>query len=140
MDIAIAGAHGQIARRLSRLLNDRGHHVRGIIRNPDQADDVRADGAEPVVLDLEKAEMLDVDGASAGCVAVSSAAGAGPGSGSPRKETVDFGAAVTLIHAAQRADVPRYVMVSAIGIDNPPTDDDVYSVYVRAKARADEAL
>ena len=53
MDVAIAGGHGQIARRLARLLANRGDRVRGLIRNPEHADDLRADGAEPVVCDLE---------------------------------------------------------------------------------------
>ena len=45
VDVAIAGGHGQIARRLARLLGDRGDRVRGLIRNPEHADDLRADGS-----------------------------------------------------------------------------------------------
>ena len=36
--------------------------------------------------------------------------------------------------------VDRYVMVSAMGTDDPPEGDDVFSVYLRAKARADRDL
>ena len=50
MDIVIAGGHGQIARRLATLLAARDDRVRGLIRNPDHAADLRADGSEPVVL------------------------------------------------------------------------------------------
>ena len=53
MDVVIAGGHGQIARRLGRLLAARGDRVRGIIRNPDHAADLEADGVEPVVADME---------------------------------------------------------------------------------------
>ncbi|MFD6308375.1 NAD(P)H-binding protein, partial [Streptomyces sp. NPDC060223] len=53
MRIVIAGGHGQIALRLERLLSARGDEVAGIIRKPEQSDDLRAVGAEPVVLDLE---------------------------------------------------------------------------------------
>ena len=42
MDVAIAGGHGQVARRLARLLANRGDRVRGLIRNPEHADDLRA--------------------------------------------------------------------------------------------------
>ena len=140
MDIAIAGAHGQIARRLTRLLTARGDRVRGIIRNDEQVEDVLSDGAEPVVLDLEYAIPANVAEAIHGCDAVVFAAGAGPGSGATRKETVDYGAAVKLLEAAQDAGVSRYVMVSAMGIDEPPDGDDVFSVYLRAKAKADEEL
>jgi uncharacterized protein YbjT (DUF2867 family) len=52
MRIAIAGAHGQIALRLTRLLVARGDAAVGLIRNPAHADDVRAAGAEPVLCDL----------------------------------------------------------------------------------------
>ena len=41
MRIVVAGAHGQIARRLGRLLSARGDTVVGLIRNPDHAADLR---------------------------------------------------------------------------------------------------
>lgn len=140
MEVAIAGAHGQVARRVTRRLTARGDGVRGLIRNPAQADDLRDDGATPVVLDLEQAGADDIAAAVAGCDAIVFAAGAGGGSGAARKETVDYGAAVAMLAAAQAAGVPRYVIVSAMGTDNPPSGDDVFSIYKRAKARADEAL
>lgn len=140
MDVAIAGGHGQIARLLSRRLSARGDRVRGVIRDPDQARDLEAVGAEPVVLDLEAADADQLGDAIAGADAVVFAAGAGPGSGAARKETVDYGAAVTLIAATERAGVDRYVMISAMGAADPPAGDGVFEVYLRAKARADEAL
>ncbi|MGY5099679.1 NAD(P)H-binding protein, partial [Streptomyces sp. 900105245] len=62
MHLVIAGGHGKIARRLTRLLSARGDNVTGLIRNPDHADDLRADGAEPVVCDLEHASVDEVAG------------------------------------------------------------------------------
>jgi|SRR6476661_6181156 uncharacterized protein YbjT (DUF2867 family) len=140
MDVAIAGAHGQIARRLTRLLAARGDRVRGLIRNPAHADDVRADGAEPVPLDLEAAGPDEVAAAIDGADAVVFAAGAGPGSGAARKMTVDRDGAVALVRAADAAGVGRYVIVSSVGAEAPPDGDDVFSVYVRAKAEADQAV
>ncbi len=140
MDVAIAGAHGQIARRLTRLLAARGDRVRGLIRNPDHADDVRADGAEPVLLDLETAGPDQVAAAIDGADAVVFAAGAGPGSGAARKMTVDRDGAVALVRAADAAGVGRYVIVSSVGAESPPDGEDVFSVYVRAKAEADQAV
>jgi uncharacterized protein YbjT (DUF2867 family) len=140
MDIAIAGGHGQIARLLTRRLAARGDRVRAIIRNPDHRDDVAADGAEAVVLDMEAAAADALADVITGCEAVVFAAGAGAGSGAARKDTVDYGAAAKLISAAQQAGVRRYVMVSAMGTDDPPSGDDVFSVYLRAKARADDEL
>jgi uncharacterized protein YbjT (DUF2867 family) len=140
MDVAIAGGHGQIGRRLARLLAARGDRVRGLIRNPDHADDLRSDGAEPVVCDLESASVDEVASAIEGADAVVFAAGAGPGSGAARKLTMDRDGAVKLIEAAQSAGVPRYVIVSSVGAGSPPGGDDVFSVYLRAKAEADQAL
>jgi uncharacterized protein YbjT (DUF2867 family) len=140
MDVAIAGGHGQIGRRLARLLVARGDRVRGLIRNPDHSDDLRSDGAEPVVCDLESASVDDVAAAVAGADAVVFAAGAGPGSGAERKLTLDRDGAVKLVEAAQSAGVPRYVIVSSVGAESPPDDDSVFSVYLRAKAEADQAL
>jgi uncharacterized protein YbjT (DUF2867 family) len=140
MDVAIAGGHGQIGRRLARLLAARGDRVRGLIRNPDHSDDVRSDGAEPVMCDLESASVDEVASAVSGADAVVFAAGAGPGSGAERKLTMDRDGAVKLIEAAQSAGVPRYVIVSSVGAESPPDDDNVFSVYLRAKAEADQAL
>lgn len=140
MEIAVAGGHGAVARLLTRRLAARGDRVRGIIRSAEQAEDLREDGAEPVVLDLEQADATEVAGAVAGCAAMVFAAGAGPGSGAARKETVDYGAAVKLREAVRGAGVDRYVMVSAMGTEDLPEDDEVFSVYLRAKARADREL
>jgi uncharacterized protein YbjT (DUF2867 family) len=138
--VAIAGGHGQIALRLARLLSTRGDEVVALIRNPDHADDVRQAGAEPAVVDLEHASEDDVAQAIAGADAVVFAAGAGPGSGSARKETMDYGGAVKLITAAKLAGVDRYVIVSSMGADPDTPGDDTFSVYQRAKGRADDAV
>lgn len=140
MHVAIAGAHGQIARLLARRLVADGHEVVGLVRNPDHLDDLAADGTQGVICDLEAAETTDVEDAITGVDALVFAAGAGPGSGAARKETVDYGAALRCLTATQVAGVGRYVMVSAMGTDDPPQDDDVFSVYLRAKARADLAV
>jgi uncharacterized protein YbjT (DUF2867 family) len=140
MDVVIAGGHGKIGRRLARLLVERGDRVRGLIRNPDHAGDLRADGSEPVLCDLESATADEVAVAVDGAEAVIFAAGAGPGSGAERKLTMDRDGAVKLLEAAHAVAAPRYVMVSSVGAESPPDGDDVFSVYVRAKAEADRAL
>jgi uncharacterized protein YbjT (DUF2867 family) len=140
MDVVIAGGHGKIARRLGRLLAARGDRVRGLIRNPEHAEDLRDDGSEPVVCDLESATDDEIVAAVEGADAVVFAAGAGPGSGSERKLTMDRDGAIRLLVAARSGDVRRYVMVSSPGAENPPGGDDTFSVYVRAKAEADQAL
>jgi uncharacterized protein YbjT (DUF2867 family) len=138
MDVAIAGGHGQIALQLGQLLVEDGHRVRGIIRSPDQSEDLQAIGVEPVVFDLEHDDGLGV--AIEGADAVVFAAGAGPGSGAERKLTMDRDGAVKLIDACRQAGTRRYVIVSAMGARPGMTGDDVFQVYLRAKFEADEAL
>lgn len=138
--IAIAGGHGKIALRLTELLSRRGDTVVGLIRNPDHADDVRAGGGEPVVCDLENADVADIAAAIKGASAVVFAAGAGAGSGAERKLTMDRDGAIKLLNAAVQVGAPRYVIVSAVGAENPPDGDDVFSAYLRAKAEADRAV
>jgi nucleoside-diphosphate-sugar epimerase len=140
MKVAIAGGHGKIALQLTRLLHARGDDVRGLIRRAEHGDDVRAAGGEPVVCDIEHASEQEVADAVAGADAVVFAAGAGPGSGAERKWTVDYGGAVKLIAAARLAGIDRYVMVSSIGADPDAPGDDVFSVYLRAKGKADAEL
>lgn len=137
MRIVIAGGHGQIALRLERLLAARGDEVVGIVRDPGQRDDLRAVGAEPVVLDLESATVEETTEALRGADAVVFAAGAGPNSGTDRKDTVDRGAAVLFADAAERAGVRRYVVVSSMGADADHPGDEVFDAYLRAKGAAD---
>jgi uncharacterized protein YbjT (DUF2867 family) len=140
MRVAIAGGHGQIALRLTRVLREHGDEVVSLIRNPDHAEDVREAGGDPVVLDLEGASESEVANAVRGVDAIVFAAGAGPGSGTERKETMDYGGAAKLIAAAKAEGIPRYVMVSSMGADPERQGDDTFSAYLRAKGRADAEL
>jgi uncharacterized protein YbjT (DUF2867 family) len=138
MDILVAGGHGQVALRLLKILADQGHTARGLIRKREQAADLEAAGAVPVLGDLENDPALNayVKGADA----VVFAAGAGPGSGDARKQTVDLGGAVKLVDAARATGVRRYVMVSSIGADAPDSAGGSMAPYLRAKAEADDYL
>jgi uncharacterized protein YbjT (DUF2867 family) len=139
MDVAIAGGHGKIGLQLGKLLAERGDRARGLIRKPEQADDLVEGGIEPVLCDLEGEG--DVAAAIRGADAVVFAAGAGPGSGAERKWTLDYGGAVKLIEAAKKEEVGRYLIVSSIGADNPPAQGGgVFGEYLRAKAKADREL
>lgn len=141
MRTVIAGGHGQIALRLERLLSARGDSVAGLIRNPSQAEDLRAAGAEAVVLDLESATADTVAAALAGADAAVFAAGAGPGSGVDRKQTVDRDAAVLLAEAAEKAGVRRFLVVSSMGADAESAyEEPGFAAYLRAKGAADDAI
>jgi putative NADH-flavin reductase len=118
--VLVAGAHGKTARRLVRMLAEDGHEVTGLVRKEEQTGDVEADCAEPVVVDLEAEEVGGGIGrAVEGCEAIVFAAGAGPGSGAERKETMDYGGAAKLVEAAEERGVRRYLMLSSMGADDP---------------------
>ena len=145
MRVVVAGAHGQVARRLGRLLSARGDTVVGIVRNPDHRADLEDDGVQPAVLDLEQASVDEVAELVRGADAVVFAAGAGPGSGEARKHTVDHGAAVKLADAAERAGVRPYLLVSSMGVEQarhgtPQGVDPVFAVYLQAKLRAEDQI
>ena len=142
MRVVIAGGHGKIALLLERMLTERGDQAVGLIRNPAQADEVEQTGAVPVVLDLEAVPPAAVADVLADADAAVFAAGAGPGSGAARKDSVDRGAAVLLAEAAGLAGVRRFIQISGMGIDQPPAagTDEVWAAYLTAKAAAEADL
>lgn len=140
MHVVIAGGHGKIALQLTKMLDERGEQVRSLIRDQDQSDDVVDAGAEAVLCDLENDDAERIARAVADADAIVFAAGAGPGSGPERKESVDYGGAAKLIEAAKHNGIPRYVIVSAIGADAEHEGDGDFDVYLRAKGRADAEL
>ncbi len=140
MRVAIAGAHGKIAQRLILKLVAEGDSVVGLIRNPEHAWEIKELGADPSLCDLESAPLERVAQALEGADAAVFAAGAGPDSGAERKLTMDRDGAIKLLEAARAASVERFVIVSSVGAEDPPSDDAVFSVYLQAKAAADAAV
>jgi uncharacterized protein YbjT (DUF2867 family) len=142
MRVVIAGGHGKIALLLERLLAGRGDQAVGLIRTPAQVPDVEQAGAEAVACDLEAASADDVAALLSGADAVVFAAGAGPGSGVPRKDSVDRAASVLMADAAQRAGVRRFVQISSMGAGQPPRpgSDEVWAAYITAKTAAEDDL
>jgi uncharacterized protein YbjT (DUF2867 family) len=138
--VAIAGAHGKIALRLTRLLTANADSVIGLIRNLDQATDVSDRGGAPMLCDLESASEEQIAAAIKGADAAVFAAGAGGSGSAARTLTVDQDGAIKLLRAAASAGVPRYLIISAGGAEDPPDGDDALSMYLRAKANADAAV
>ncbi|OLZ59831.1 NAD(P)H-binding protein [Amycolatopsis keratiniphila] len=142
MRVVIAGGHGQIALKLEKLLSARGDQAVGIVRNPGHVADLEAAGAEVVVLDLEKSDVDAVAKVLDGADAAIFAAGAGPGSGTARKDTVDRAAAELFAAASERAGVRRHIQVGSMGADKWETADvsDEFRVYLKAKKAAEDDL
>ncbi|HEX6520198.1 MAG TPA: NAD(P)H-binding protein [Streptosporangiaceae bacterium] len=142
MRVVIAGGHGKVALLLERLLAERDDQAVGLVRNPAHVADVRKTGAEAVICDLEAATADDVTVLLSGADAVVFAAGAGPGSGAPRKDTVDRAASVLMADAAEWAGVRRFVQVSSMGAGQPPQParGEVWAAYITAKTAAETDL
>lgn len=132
------GGHGKIAMRLLGLLASGGDRGRGVIRKAEQAADLEAAGAEPVLCDLEQGDDLRPHVGAADAIVF--AAGAGPGSGPERKRTVDYGAAVKSIEAARELGVARFAIVSSIGTHDVEHATGPMRPYLEAKRDADDAL
>jgi uncharacterized protein YbjT (DUF2867 family) len=142
MRVVVAGGHGKIALLLTTRLAARGDTVIGLVRNPDHVGDVRAAGGDGLALDLESTPVEEVAAAVAGADALVFAAGAGPGSGAARKDTVDRAAAVLVADAAEQAGVRRFLQISSMGLDraDDPATEPVFGAYLRAKAAAEQDL
>ncbi|MFD9702823.1 NAD(P)H-binding protein [Lentzea sp. NPDC059081] len=142
MRVVIAGGHGQIALLLEQQLAARGDAATALVRNPDHFGDVSDAGAVPVLCDLESEDLDSVAAYLNGADAAVFAAGAGPGSGAARKDTVDYGAAALFASACAEAGVRRFLQVSSVGIEDveSPEVDASFAVYLKAKGRAEEDL
>lgn len=143
--ITIIGGHGKVALRAAPLLRDAGHEVRSLIRKPEQADEVKATGAVPVVQDVTALDIDQIAEVVAGSDVIIWSAGAG-GSGEADTWAIDRDAAIRTIDAAVKAGVRRYIMVSFFGsrmVDGkyPGVEEgEGMYAYYNAKVQADAHL
>lgn len=146
MRIVIAGGHGKIARHLTKELARNGHEVVGLIRSDSQIADLTADGATPVVIDMENSTTAEVAALLSGADAAVFAAGAGAGGSEERRKAVDLGGSVLLADAAESAGVTRFIQISSTGTEkvrDGRVPDDVpadFLGYLQAKLAAEEDL
>lgn len=143
--VTIIGGHGKVALRTAPLLIDAGHTVRSIIRKPEQADVIRATGAEPVVADVAALSATELTELFSGTSAVIWTAGAGGGN-PDATWAIDRDAAIRTMDAAEKARVNRYLMVSYFNsrlvggaVPGVSESEGMYPYY-NAKSQADEHL
>ncbi|SEC53247.1 Nucleoside-diphosphate-sugar epimerase [Paramicrobacterium humi] len=140
--VVIIGGHGKVALLAAPELVNAGFTVSSLIRNPEHSDDVSAAGAQPVVLDIENADVDALAHEFSGAAAIVFSAGAGGGNPA-RTRAVDFDAATRSMRAAAQAGVPRFVMVSyaRAGVDIDSLDErNSFYAYAQAKHDADAEL
>jgi uncharacterized protein YbjT (DUF2867 family) len=136
MKIFVAGAHGNVGKKLVKILSQKGHEVKAMIRDEQQSDEMKQLGAEPVVADLEK----DKDFPLKGIEVVYFCAGAGGDTGPDKTVAVDQKGAIKLVDSAYNHKVYRFIMISSIGADDPGKGPDQLQTYLKAKHEADKEL
>jgi uncharacterized protein YbjT (DUF2867 family) len=139
MHALIIGGHGRTALQLGELLADGGHEVTATIRSKAHASDLSAVGIKGRLLDLSDADTDEIGAAMADVDAVVYAAGAGYGSSTALKRTIDRDAAIRAANAAARTGVRRFVMISSMGADLPAMPG-AFGEYLKFKSEADAAI
>ncbi|CAM4074570.1 SDR family oxidoreductase [Lederbergia lenta] len=135
MKVLVAGANGHTGRLLiEHLANHSDHHPYALVRDEDQAKELRKLGAaEVIVADLEDFQIELTKGMDA----VIFAAGSGSKTGPDKTIAVDQEGAKKLVDAAFRSGVKHFVMLSAMGADEP---QGPIEHYLAAKQIADDYL
>lgn len=137
MKILVAGANGQIGRKIIKLLSDSEHQVRAMVRDSRQVDKMKQLGAdETVVADLEG----DLKEVVTGCTGIIFTAGSGSHTGQDKTMLVDKEGAKKLVDEALIHGIERFIMVSTRRANNPEKAPDKIRYYFEAKGEADEYL
>lgn len=140
MKVLVVGANGQIGQYLIRLLrNSDEHTVRGMVRNEEQAEFFERLGVEAAVANLED-PLEKIAAAAAGCEAIIFTAGSGGRTGADKTLLVDLDGAVKTIEAAEKLEVQRFIMVSALQAHRRENWNDKIRHYYAAKHYADRIL
>jgi len=134
--VLVIGASGQIGKQATGKLLEAGHHVIAPVRNPDKLSDLKNPNLTVLEQDLEKDFSSHFDGID---VAIFTA-GSGGNTGADKTLMIDLWAARNAVEYAKAAKVPKFVMVSSIGADDPDAIDSPIKPYLVAKHMADEHL
>lgn len=134
--ILIVGATGATGTRVIEILkNTENFKPVAMIRKPDQSQIFEDMGVESVVADLEE----DVSHALKGIDKVIFAAGSGGDTGPDKTTAVDEKGAMKVIDEAKKAKVKKFIMLSAMGTDDPSQNKELEH-YLKAKKAADDYL
>jgi len=143
-DALIIGGHGKVALLAAPKLIDHGFAVTSLIRKPEQAEDIEALGATPLVLDLTQLTPDEWDALLVRFDVVIWSAGAGGGAPG-RTYAVDRDAALAVIDSLERlcdaGKTPRFINVSYLGATHHRVpESDSFFPYADAKKTVDDRL
>lgn len=132
--VLIVGANGLTGKILVERLKKGNYEPVAMIRNPAQAGFFTDQKIEVKLADLED----DLEGVCDDIDKIIFAAGSGSSTGKDKTTTVDQEGAIRLMDEAKKANVKKFVMLSAIRADHP--DDSPIQHYLKAKKAADDHL
>ncbi|MEX0995562.1 MAG: SDR family oxidoreductase [Flavobacteriaceae bacterium] len=128
--VLVAGATGTTGKKVVQLLKESGtYQPVAMIRKENQKEQFESDGIETVLGDLAN----DVSNTTKGIDKVIFAAG----SGGENVHDIDQEGAKRLIDASKQDRIQKFVMLSAMGVDNPQGE---LKEYLQAKQNADQYL
>lgn len=136
MQLLVIGSSRGTGRLLVEQAVRAGHAVRAMVRDPQQASELEALGATPVVGDLEG----DLEHAFVDVEAVAFCAGSGSSTGPDATLRVDLHGAVRTVDYSLARGVERYVMLSSISAGDPMLGRPQLRHYLAAKHAADRIL
>lgn len=138
MKVLVAGSNGHTGRLIIQQLTEKQPHQSfAMVRTEEQSGTLIDLGADKTIFgDLELKE--DMKRVVKGMDAVLFVAGSGSDTGSDKTIAVDQEGAKNLIDAASEEGIQHFVMLSAMGVDEP--GDSSIAHYRKAKKEADEYL
>ncbi|MGM8931154.1 SDR family oxidoreductase [Salinicola halophyticus] len=110
--VFIVGAAGQVGRRLIGQLTQQGHEAIALHRKPEQAEELKGLGGQPVAGDIQALNTAQLASLMQGSDAVVFTAGAG-GAGRELTNAIDGKGLELSVDAARQANVKRFLLVSA---------------------------
>ena len=135
--ILIVGATGSTGKRIIEILNNsQSFEPVAMVRKKEQQEIFDDMEVKSVLADLEQE---DFSGVMKGVKKVIFAAGSGGDTGPEKTTEVDEKGAIKIIDAAKKAKVKKFIMLSAMGADEPSSHPKLEH-YLKAKAAADEHL
>lgn len=134
--VLIAGANGATGKEIIALLRDHPQFEPvAMIRKEEQAAGFDLENVENKIADLEG----DVTNVVKGIDRVIFAAGSGGHTSDQKTIDVDQDGAINLMDASKAANVKKFVMLSAMGTDDPSSIPQLEN-YLQAKKTADDHL
>jgi NADH dehydrogenase len=135
MNVLVVGGSGFIGQHLCRELDERGHDVTALSRDPDPED--LADGVETAMGDVTAYDSIEghFERQDAVVFLVALSPLFEPTGGNERHDDVHRGGTDNCLRAAEEHGVRRFVQMSALG-----ADPDGATHYIRAKGRAERLV